>query len=411
MKETDIVIIGAGSAGIAAAVAVARKGLTCAVIDSNPYPGGNATAAEVGTICGAYAYSDEAVVKFIAGGFLKEFTENIQKNSGTETIQDHGLKYLPYDKLKFKEICLNFLKNSKISSFFESKITKIESNSGKVESVAFTTQQKSESFLCKAIIDCSGNGISHKLLQKPLVPDEKFQAAALVFSLKNVKEANEKKLGFIIMKTLSSGIAKGLLPEYCNRVYVVQGSLKNNDVSLKVGIPAEVSDKEDSPVQLKNLGREMIQIVYKYLKNNSEAFQNAELEHIADQAGVRTSARPLGKYLLTEYDVTRCRKFDDYIALGSWPIEIWSQSHRVEMKFFELNAYYHIPAGSLCSMAFDNLFFAGRNISADAGAIASARVIGTCLQTGYAAGILATANVKNQTESSAIIEIQNQLKL
>jgi hypothetical protein len=411
LRKTDIIIVGAGSAGVAAAVAVARSGLQCEVIDSNPYPGGNATAAEVGTICGAYAYDNGENAKFIANGFLKEFTEIIQKNSGTETIHEDGLWYLPYDTSTYKEISLKYLENSNISYYFDSKITKIESKNDQIEKVELISNQKKLNLYCKALIDCSGNGISHKFTQKPLIHDEQLQAAALVFQLKNIKEPNEKKLAFIMIKTLSSGIAKGLLPEYCNRVYVVQGSLINECVSLKVGIPIEVSDKPDCNIQLKNIGSEMIHLVFHYLKNNTEAFKFAELEHIADHAGIRTSPRPLGRYILTENDVLNCKKFENYIAIGSWPIEIWKQSHRVEMKYFEPGNHYHIPADSLRSVAFDNLFFAGRNISADAGAIASARVIGTCLQTGYAAGILAAAKVQNKAESSAILEIQNHLKL
>lgn len=411
MKETDIVIVGAGSAGVAAAVAVARSGLHCVVIDSNPYPGGNATAAEVGTICGAYEYNNGENAKFIANGFVKEFTEIIQKNSGTETMYEHGLWYLPYDTLKYKEISLKYLENSNISFYFNSKIIKIESKTVQIEKVELMSDQKKITFHCKALIDCSGNGISHKFTQKPLIQDEHLQAAALVFQLKNIKEANERKLAFIMMKTLRSGIAKGLLPEYCNRVYIVQGSLNDSRVSLKVGIPIEVLDKPDYDIQLKDSGSEMIHLVFNFLKNNTEAFKFAELEHIADQAGIRTSTRPVGRYILTENDVMNCKKFKNYIALGSWPIEIWKQSHRVDMKHFELGNHYHIPADSLCSIAFDNLFFAGRNISADTGAIASARVIGTCLQTGYAAGILAAAKVQNKTESLAIQEIQNHLNL
>ena len=52
--HTDVVVLGGGSAGIAAAVAVARKGLQVVLIERNAYPGGKATEAEVGTVCGLY---------------------------------------------------------------------------------------------------------------------------------------------------------------------------------------------------------------------------------------------------------------------------------------------------------------------------------------------------------------------
>jgi hypothetical protein len=77
------------------------------------------------------------------------------------------------------------------------------------------------------------------------------------------------------------------------------------------------------------------------------------------------------------------------------------------MKYFNLDDYYQVPADCLQSNSLDNLFFAGRNISATDGAIASARVMGICLQTGYAAGCMAAATAQNLSLSDAIRQIQN----
>jgi len=113
--------------------------------------------------------------------------------------------------------------------------------------------------------------------------------------------------------------------------------------------------------------------------------------------GIRTGRRPEGKYTLTETDVKGCRKFDDGIANGSWAIEYWGSDNKLKMEYFAEDDYYQIPKGCLMSAKFDNLFYAGKNISATEKAIASARVIGTCLQTGWAAGKLAAAGVSNET--------------
>ena len=55
--HTDVVVLGGGSAGVAAAIAAARKGLRVTLIERNAYLGGKATAAEVGTVCGLYHFS------------------------------------------------------------------------------------------------------------------------------------------------------------------------------------------------------------------------------------------------------------------------------------------------------------------------------------------------------------------
>ena len=103
----------------------------------------------------------------------------------------------------------------------------------------------------------------------------------------------------------------------------------------------------------------------------------------------------------------QCRKFDDAVANGSWPIEEWVQHRRVSMSYFNEHDYYQVPAACLQSASIQNLFFAGRNISATEKAIASARVMGICLQTGYAAGCLAAAFANNQPQNEAVKQVQN----
>ena len=77
------------------------------------------------------------------------------------------------------------------------------------------------------------------------------------------------------------------------------------------------------------------------------------------------------------------------------------------MRYLPAGDHNQVPAGCLVSNIIQNLFFAGRNISATDGAIASARVMGICLQTGYAAGCLAAAAASNLSLTEAVKQIQN----
>jgi len=99
------------------------------------------------------------------------------------------------------------------------------------------------------------------------------------------------------------------------------------------------------------------------------------------------------QYILTEEDVVGCRKFEHAIANCSWPMEEWSNETKVAMTYLPDGDYYQIPKEVLSSAHLSNLYFGGKNISATDKAIASARVMGICFQTGYAAGILASKHV------------------
>jgi hypothetical protein len=137
------------------------------------------------------------------------------------------------------------------------------------------------------------------------------------------------------------------------------------------------------------------------------AFKNASVQHIAPEVGIRIGQRSIGKYILAEEDVLTCKKFDDAIANAAWPIEEWEQHRRVKMRYLNLDDFYQVPARCLQSNHITNLFFAGRNISASDGAIASARVMGICLQTGYAAGFMAAGSALNLPLEDSIKHIQN----
>jgi hypothetical protein len=158
---------------------------------------------------------------------------------------------------------------------------------------------------------------------------------------------------------------------------------------LKIGIPIEINNKLNNLSSVELLGRKMIGELTAFLQQNSEAFKKAHISDIAPEVGIRTGKRHNGKYILTKEDVLSTSKQLISAAKGTWPIEFWEIGKRVKMDYFSLEDYYDIPLDCLKSSKIENLFFAGRNISATEDAIASARVIGTCLQTGYSAGELA----------------------
>ena len=68
-------------------------------------------------------------------------------------------------------------------------------------------------------------------------------------------------------------------------------------------------------------------------------------------------------------------------------MERWTSSPKPEMTYFAEHEFYDIPLDCLRPAELDNVFVAGRCISAETGAMTSARVIGTAMATGWAAGV------------------------
>jgi hypothetical protein len=407
-KHTDVVVLGGGAAGVAAAVAAATKGAKVILIERNAYLGGKATAAQVGTVCGLYKFNTTTSSEYIVKGFAKEFAETLKEISGTSPLHNaEGLHYLPYNIDAFKNLCLQLLEEHKVEILFNTTLGNAVIENSAVQSVNTTTGNTDTQIQLQSIIDCSGNSIISQLANLPLITSEQYQAAAQVFTLQGVTENNEPRLGMILMKALRTAIDENKLPDFYDRVYIVQGSLKNNLVSLKLGIPVPVTYSPKNLQELKKSADDFVKTLTAFLITAVPSFKNASINNIAPEVGTRVGMRTMGKYILTEQDVLQCKKFNDAVANGSWPIEEWEQHKKVKMRYFNTDDFYQIPSGCLQSNTLKNLFMAGGNIAATNTAIASARVMGTCLQTGFAAGYLAAAAAQGMPQIEAIQNIQN----
>lgn len=407
--DTDIVIIGAGSAGVAAAIAASQGKSKVVLIERNGFPGGKATASSVGTVCGLYLRSVLDNFELVHGGFVNDFVKELELKSKTHPQKNNlGLKFLPYkidsfkrifeDKIEASEIL--FLKNTSLKGVqqFDSSITQIDCDGPDGKMV----------IACKYIIDCSGIAIVSELANLPVIVDENLQSAAYVFEISGVENISETALDFSIKRTALKCV-NSYLKNYLLGTSIIPGSFRKDRMMLKMGIPDSINAEQLKNKSFVLKSRKMTELVFSHLKQTLTAFKNASITHISDEIGDRVGKRPIGKYILTKEDVLGCKKFNDGIARGAWPVEKWSKGYRVEIGYFEENNFYHIPEGCLISKKINNLFFGGRSISADEDAIASARVIGTCLATGYASGMLAAGRLNKKSQSNIIDEIQSEL--
>jgi FAD dependent oxidoreductase len=303
-----------------------------------------------------------------------------------------GLHYLPYKIDEFKKLAEEFLSANKVRILYNAVLKTVQVADGRIISISVIAAGNPVTIQLNSLIDCSGESIVSRLAGLPVIKSKQYQAAAQVFTLKGVEEENEARLGMILMKSLHKAIAEDKLADFYDRVYIVQGSLQNKCVSLQ---------------ELKTVAHSFVNNLTEFLRTHVPAFRDASIDHIASEVGTRIGQRGLGKYTLTEDDVLACRKFDDAIANSAWPIEEWGQQRRVMMRYFNTNDFYQVPARCLQSLHISNLFFAGRNISATDSAIASARVMGICLQTGYAAGAMAAASATGSALCNVIKELQN----
>ena len=386
-KKIDILIVGGGSAALAAAAGAAKQNKSVAIVEKLGFLGGMATAAEVGTVCGLF-YCDPLEARFANKTFPERFSKRLQEKCKTNiTKAEEGLWFLPYKVHEFKLLCDDLCKESGAEVFLHTNFCRADLLHGKISSIQVICLNEVVNFHPKAVIDCSGESLVSRMLNLPMILSEENQAGAFVFTLHCVKERDHSILSKEIIMQLLKGTKESRLPQGCEKLSIIPGSLIDGRLSLKLSLPALMHRSPNFMSEIEMDARIKASAVHQFLKSNSELFRESEIASSAAQVGIRTGPRGIGKYVLSKDDVLSCAKFTSAIAKGVWPIEKWGDHRSVQMTYFNTHGHYDIPLGCLMSANVENLFFAGRSISADEDAIASARVIGTCLATGYAAGI------------------------
>src|SRR5690606_36921650 len=148
-------------------------------------------------------------------------------------------------------------------------------------------------------------------------------------------------------------------------------------------------------------GRRQIEEIQRYLKEFVPGFENARFTKMAPFLGIRETRRIVGKYVLTADDLLSCRRFDDAIAVASYPLDI----HHPEGGDCTLTwcgDSYDIPYRSLVPAKVKNLLVAGRSISTTHEAMSAIRVMAPCMAMGEAAGRAAKIAVRKGIQPAEV---------
>jgi glycine/D-amino acid oxidase-like deaminating enzyme len=390
--EADIVIVGGGVAGFAAAIAAASENKKVVLLDKNHLLGGDSVNTNVGTICGAFIRSASSP-QLVGYNFSERFFASLKNICAfAKPVSYHkGLYIIPYEWEDLQNLYADMLNQYKVEVRNNTEVDSIHIEGRSISHLTATHSKINVRINCQAVIDCSGNAIVSQLSGIETIKEDSYQAASQVFRVAGAQSVDEFALTMGIKRAVLKRTRELHWPSSYNSLSIVPGSLRNNTVDLKLTLPETITDHAAENVKTGIEAHKRVVEIFQVIKHDIPSLQNASIEKIFPQPGIRVLQRSKGKYILTEEDIMTSKKFDDGIAIGTWPIEEWKNDGQLVMSYFPMESTYSIPSGCLMSPVLDNLFFAGKNISATSRAIASARVMGTGLQTGYAAGKLSCA--------------------
>lgn len=394
--KCDFCVVGGGLAGTIAALTAARKGCRVVLIQDRPMLGGNCSSEIRMWVRGAKGkYNRET-------GILSEFEEeNIYRNPTlSATVWDSVL----YGKVK---------ENENITLLLNSSVLDAECEKGRVTSVTAwqLTTYCYHKVTAKYFADCSGDSIL-----APLTGAEHRigREANSEYNEKIGPEtADSKTMGMsILLRARETDHPVKFIPPKWANVYekdedfAIIPYLDNQHSTFrdhKIGTNGcnlwwmELGGDGEAIANTEETRDELIKVVFgvwDHIKNRGDhGCENWELEWVGFLPGKRESVRYIGDYVLTQNDIENDRAFADVIAYGGWPMDDHNPKGMkankmgdAPSKFYPAPSPYAIPYRCLYSKNIDNLFFAGRNISATHAAMSSTRVMATCSLLGQAVG-------------------------
>lgn len=415
--SVDVLVIGGGPSGIMAAEAAAGKGQKVMLIESRSFLGGNLT---IGLPILGYL-SEKG--KLITQGLAQKFIERLQAKNAAS---DHRpcplhMSLTIVDPEQVKTTALEIMEEKGVDVLFYAFFAGVVKEGNDLKGVIIESKAGREAILAKVVIDCSGDA---DVAFKAGVPCEKgnekggMQPPTLMFCMKGVdvkklrlsiadnpdefdmdKIPNEffRKDDNFITVGLRGKVQEALKKGYkvpTSRTILISG-LAEDEIWVNMSrINGVDGSRPESATRGEIEGRKQIYEIERYLKDFVPGFENAYMEKVAPFLGIRETRRIVGQYILTQDDLLSQRKFDDAVAVASYPIDI-HHPQGGDCTLMWSGDCYDIPYRSLVPLEIENLLVAGRSISTTHEAMSAIRVMAPCMLMGEAAGLAANIAIRD----------------
>lgn len=397
-KNPDVLVIGGGSAGVAAALAAARQGAETLLVERYGFLGGAGTASLVHSFCGLYDLpaTPEGVARAANPGLVVEFERELLAQGIAHGPVRMGrvdvLMHQPQKLALFLDKLCRI--QQKLGVLLHTEVAGCEVDEKRVVEVTLQCRATSWKVRPRTVVDASGDAVVAAFANQPWeqTPAHELQRPAYIVGLGDVEAAALIGDGPLkIAGCLVRAIQEKKLPAEAAGAHFRAG-VALNEAFLTLDLPADSFDATDARMltEIEMQGREVAFAIVEHLRSAMDGFSRAHVTTLPVRAGIRESRRWIGEATLTEEDILESRSDDQAVANATWPMELRETARGPRLLYPKEPKACGIPLGALRARDLKNVFIAGRCISATHRAQASTRVMGTALATGQAAGIAAT---------------------
>jgi FAD dependent oxidoreductase len=423
IHQCDVLVLGSGPGGLAAALAAARTGVSVALVERFGCFGGNITVVGVE---GLAWYRHEQTVEAMGIGW--EFEERA-KAMGAASPESQSLSY-EIDSEGFKLVADKLVQEAGIHAMLHRLVVVPVMEGDVLKGVIVESKAGREAILAARIIDATGDAdIAHRagaITHK--TPPEHMQAASVMFHLAGVDKARfmagvredpqtyadwatgewkietsgkeDKMFSPFLKKPFSQALQAGIIPAHLTTIAGTWGAmLDSGELTYMnlVHLAGCDGTDPDSMTRHEIDGRAQAMLAIEALKRFTPGCENARLRNFGMTIGIRDTRKIDAVYNLTEHDVREQARFED--SIGIYPEFIDGYGILI---LPTTGRYMHIPYRCMLPKGVKNLLVTGRAIGGDRISHAATRNMACCAVAGQGAGIAAALSVKTQVALDAV---------
>jgi hypothetical protein len=438
-QRYDVLVVGGGNAGCAAALAAARHGARTLLVERYGFLGGTATAAMVGPWMTFHSGSDR-----IVGGIAQEIVERLVTAGGSPghipDSSDYVATITPFDPEIHKALLFDLMRESGVGLLLHSYfLSALRDAHGAVAGARFATVGGVREVRALRTIDATADAFVAASAGVELQRGDahgRVQPASLMFRLSHVDltalstyvrthpdqmrtslKAHERTADSLtavagLYALWNAARERGevdvprelvsfFISPYPDEVTVNMTRVTDID-------PLDPDDLTRAEVEARAHAMQLLT----FFRRRIPGFAGARIAATATQIGIRESRRIVGTYTLTAEDILGARTFRDAVARSAYPIDIHNPSGAGTTTFrLPPGSAYEIPYGCLVPAHVERLLVAGRCISTTHEALASTRLTPTVMTLGQAAGTAASLSLAADVplRDIDVVELREQL--
>jgi carbohydrate kinase (thermoresistant glucokinase family) len=433
-EHHDVVVVGGGPAGIAAAISAARTGARTLLIEQNGYLGGNLTAGLVGPCM--TSYSLDGSTQLIRGVFDELIRRLEQQGAAIHPskvpagsayagfiVFGHD-KVTPFEPEAVKSVALQMCQEAGVDLLLHTFVADVITEDRRVRALVCASKSGLQVQSAGMVVDCSADADVVARAGASVVSgrdsDGLTQPMTLFFRVENVDDEQVEK--YVrehpddirpFASLVTAGRQDGRFPSPRRGVGMYKtmrpGVWRINTTRILDHDGADALSLTSAEIE----GRRQVDALMDFFRSDLPGFRDCRLLDTAATVGVRETRRIVGEHVLSLEDLQSGRYFPDTIALAGYPVDIHDPTGAgggVDESYGTANAYC-IPYRSLIPVDLDNVLVAGRCISSTHEALAAIRVMPPSFAMGQAAGTAAALAVQGDGTSRqvSVDELRKQL--